>query len=103
MNTSPLRLEESQIIGLLATIPHWDRQEQEIHRTFEFADFKEAMNFVNRVATLAEKSAHHPNITICWNRVTFTLSTHSRGGLTQADFNLASQIDTIGDSKAPIK
>jgi 4a-hydroxytetrahydrobiopterin dehydratase len=94
----PPRLEETEITHLLPTVPHWHQKEQEIWRTFKFSDFKEAMNFVNQVATLAEKAAHHPDITIRWNQVTLTLSTHSQGGLTKADFDLASQIDTLKTS-----
>lgn len=93
MSTHPQRLEEDEIATLLQTIPHWQREAQEIHRTFKFPGFTESIDFVNHVALLAEDANHHPNITICWNRVILTLSTHSQGGLTQLDFELAAKID----------
>ena len=59
----------------------------------ETADFKRAMSFVNRVADAANAADHHPDITINYNRVTTTLSTHSEGGVTDKDIDMASKID----------
>jgi 4a-hydroxytetrahydrobiopterin dehydratase len=59
-------------------------------------DFAAALAWVNQVGALAEASNHHPDIAISWNRVTLTLSTHSAGGLTQFDLDLAAQIDGLG-------
>jgi 4a-hydroxytetrahydrobiopterin dehydratase len=59
------------------------------------ADFTHAMRFVNDVASAAERSNHHPDILIQWNKVTLTLSTHSEGGITIKDFALAKKIDKI--------
>ncbi|HEX2420109.1 MAG TPA: 4a-hydroxytetrahydrobiopterin dehydratase, partial [Acidimicrobiia bacterium] len=59
---------------------------------FEFKDFAEAMQFVNRVAEMAESVDHHPDIDIRWNKVRLVLSTHSEGGITQKDLDLAGQI-----------
>jgi len=67
----------------------------EITRTYEFADFNESMGFVTRVAIMAEKYDHHPDIDIRWNKVTLTLSTHSEGGLTARDLDLADRCDTL--------
>jgi 4a-hydroxytetrahydrobiopterin dehydratase len=75
--------------------PNWSWADTEITRTFEFADFKESMGFVTRVALEAEKADHHPDIDIRWNKVTLTLSTHSEGGLTQKDLDLADIADQI--------
>jgi 4a-hydroxytetrahydrobiopterin dehydratase len=58
-------------------------------------DFAGALAFVNAVGELAEARNHHPDIAISWNKVTLTLSTHSAGGLTQADLDLAAAIDAI--------
>jgi 4a-hydroxytetrahydrobiopterin dehydratase len=66
-----------------------------ISRKFVFADFVQAMRFVNRVARLAEAANHHPDITINYNRVKLALTTHDEGGLTMKDFRLASRINKL--------
>jgi 4a-hydroxytetrahydrobiopterin dehydratase len=75
----------------------WHRREGEaIVREWKLADFPAAIAFVDRVAELAEAANHHPDILLHgWNKVRLTLSTHSQGGLTDADFELASQIDRL--------
>src|SRR5918999_5087212 len=76
----------------------WRQEGEALVRDYEFKDFAEAMAFVNRVADLAEEANHHPDILVHgWNRVRLTLSTHSEGGLTRADFDLAARIDALGD------
>lgn len=64
-----------------------------MRRTFEFADFREAMGFVTSVALAAERADHHPDIDIRWNKVTLVLSTHSEGTLTDLDADLAKAAD----------
>ena len=78
----------------------WRREGDTIVRDLKFADFAEAMAHVNRVADAAEQANHHPDILVHgWNRVRLTLSTHSEGGVTQADVDLARAIDaTVGAS-----
>jgi 4a-hydroxytetrahydrobiopterin dehydratase len=71
----------------------WQRDGEAIRREFKFKDFRRAMGFVNTVAGAAEAMDHHPDITINYNRVTMVLSTHSEGGVTARDFDLASKID----------
>ena len=66
-----------------------------IERQFGFKDFAEAMTFVNKVATLAEKEGHHPNFDIRWNKVKLTLWTHAIGGLSDNDFIMAAKIDML--------
>ncbi len=66
-----------------------------ISREFSFADFKQAMVFINKVAGLAESEGHHPDIYIFYNRVKLELSTHAIGGLSENDFILAAKIDKI--------
>jgi 4a-hydroxytetrahydrobiopterin dehydratase len=74
----------------------WRRVENSIVSDLTFADFAEAIAFVNRVAEAAEARNHHPDILVHgWKHVRLTLSTHSEGGLTDADFALAAQIDTL--------
>jgi 4a-hydroxytetrahydrobiopterin dehydratase len=71
----------------------WEHHGDEITKQFSFGDFKQAMTFVNKVADAANAADHHPDITINYNRVTMTLSTHSEGGITEKDFALATKID----------
>jgi 4a-hydroxytetrahydrobiopterin dehydratase len=88
METLPEELIEIE----LKTVPSWTRNGGSITTTVERADFKDALFFVGAVAYLADKVNHHPDITISWNKVTLTLSTHSAGGLTPDDFALARRI-----------
>jgi 4a-hydroxytetrahydrobiopterin dehydratase len=74
----------------------WRREGDEIVRDFEFEDFAAAMSFVNAVAEAAEAVNHHPDIFVHgWNKVRLTLTNHSAGGLTEADFALAGTIDGL--------
>jgi 4a-hydroxytetrahydrobiopterin dehydratase len=70
-------------------------ESREIKREFIFQNFVRAIDFVNKVAELAEEINHHPDISISYNKVRLTLSTHKAGGLTEKDFLLASRIDKI--------
>ena len=75
----------------------WRREGGAIVRDLELKDFGEAMAFVNRVADAAEEANHHPDILVHgWNQVRLTLSTHSAGGLTQSDLDMARRIDALG-------
>ena len=91
-------LSDAEIDERLATAEGWDRGEAgTIEKEWKLADFAEAIRFVDRVAEIAESANHHPDILLHgWNKVRLTLSTHSEGGLTDADFKLASQIDSAG-------
>ncbi len=75
--------------------PDWEVAGEEVSRQFEFSDFNEAMGFVTRVALAAEKSDHHPDIDIRWNKVKLVLSTHSEGGLTRNDAEMVATIDDL--------
>jgi 4a-hydroxytetrahydrobiopterin dehydratase len=89
------RLSDAQIEQRLSAT-EWRREEQAIVREYKLADFAQAIAFVNRVAELAEDANHHPDILLHgWNRVRLELSTHSEGGLTDADFALAQRIDGL--------
>jgi 4a-hydroxytetrahydrobiopterin dehydratase len=75
----------------------WRGSDSAIVRDHEFGNFAAAIAFVNRVAELAEAANHHPDILVHgWNKVRLELSTHSEGGLTQADFDMAARIDELG-------
>jgi 4a-hydroxytetrahydrobiopterin dehydratase len=74
----------------------WKHEGAAIVREYKLTDFAAAIALVNRVAELAERANHHPDILVHgWNRVRLTLSTHSAGGLTEADFALAGEIDGL--------
>lgn len=90
-------LSEAVARELARQTPLWRLEENStrLRRTFEFADFVEAMRFVNRVADVAETQGHHPDIAIHWNRVELTLWTHKIGGLHENDFILAARIDRL--------
>jgi len=89
-------LAEEQIRQQLAD-SEWEREGNAIAREYKLPDFAQAIAFVNRVAALAEEANHHPDILVHgWNKVRLKLSTHSAGGLTDADFALARQIDALG-------
>jgi 4a-hydroxytetrahydrobiopterin dehydratase len=88
-------LDDETIARELAAVPGWQREGDSIVKTTTLGDFKEAMDYVNRIAEIAEAHNHHPDITIQWNKVTLTLSTHSAGGLTSNDFDLARRINEL--------
>jgi len=73
----------------------WTRRPDEIVKEYRFRTFPAAVEFVRRVADLAEAANHHPDILIRYNRVTLTLSTHDAGGLTGKDRALAVRIDRL--------
>ena len=82
---------------MLAAVPLWSLQEGDARlvRRFEFKDFVQAMEFVNRVAGIAEAEGHHPDIAIHWNKVDLVLWTHAIGGLHENDFIVAAKIDRL--------
>ncbi|MCH7883324.1 4a-hydroxytetrahydrobiopterin dehydratase [Patescibacteria group bacterium] len=89
--TSPFSDEE--VRHHLEELNQWAIKDDKIHKTFKFSDFKEAMQFVNMVADLAEDEGHHPDIYISYNKVEIILWTHAIKGLTSNDFILAAKID----------
>jgi 4a-hydroxytetrahydrobiopterin dehydratase len=90
------RLADAEIERRLAAASDWHREGQAIQREWMFADFTQAMAFVNRVANAAESANHHPDIHVHgWNKVRLELATHSEGGLTAADFDMAARIDDL--------
>jgi len=79
----------------LRKLKDWALEINSITKDFMFGNFKEAMGFVNRVAELTEQQEHYPMITVSGNRVKINLTTHSEGGLTSKDFELAEEIDKL--------
>ena len=88
-----MRLEKNQVQERLRSLSGWKYDDDEIEKKYQFADFRQAMAFVNRVADAANAADHHPDIEISYNKVEMTLSTHSEGGVTDKDFSLAAKID----------
>jgi 4a-hydroxytetrahydrobiopterin dehydratase len=86
------RLEEDQIGERLRQLTGWTRDGDSIRREYRFDSFGDAIAFVNRIAQLADAADHHPDIDIRYDRVVLVLSTHSAGGLTRRDFDLAERI-----------
>jgi 4a-hydroxytetrahydrobiopterin dehydratase len=94
-------LTEDEIAARLPDVPGWARDGDSIAATVTRADFRDALLYLGAVAYLAESANHHPDIAISWNKVTLTLSTHSAGGLTAADFALAERISQLDWPPAP--
>jgi 4a-hydroxytetrahydrobiopterin dehydratase len=86
-------LNDHEIREGLLQLDGWTREGLEIMKRYDFPDFSAAMAFANRVAEIAEAADHHPDMLITYNQVTLTLSTHSAGGLTRKDLELAGQIE----------
>jgi 4a-hydroxytetrahydrobiopterin dehydratase len=86
-------VDDEAVAAGLVRVPGWARAGRGIGRTYRFDDFRGALAFVNRVAELAERQQHHPDIDIRYNEVTLTVWSHDVGGLTERDFRLAAAID----------
>ena len=88
-------LDHDAVDAALAGGLAWERHGDEIVKTRGGKDFADALAYVNAVGALAEEMDHHPDIDIRWNTVTLRLTTHSEGGLTQLDLDLAGRIDAL--------
>lgn len=88
-------LSEEQIGTRLAELSGWEQVEGAIRKRFKCGDFVGSVNFVESVVEPAEAMGHHPDLEISWDTVTVTISTHSEGGLTAADFELAGKVDAL--------
>jgi 4a-hydroxytetrahydrobiopterin dehydratase len=89
------RLSDEEIDQRLSELDGWERDGDAIKRAFKLDDFKGSVDFVNRLTPEAEEMNHHPDLAISWNEVTVTISTHSEGGLTADDFELARRIEKV--------
>ena len=89
------RLNDEEIDQRLSELDGWERAGDAIQRAFKLDDFKGPVDFVNRLTPEAEDMNHHPDLAISWNEVTVTITSHSEGGLTANDFELARRIATL--------
>jgi 4a-hydroxytetrahydrobiopterin dehydratase len=92
------KLSDLEIQRALGRLPGWSRRADTLVKTFSFQRFADGITFVNRVAKAADAMDHHPDIDIRYTKITFTLSTHDAGGVTDSDLKLAEQIEKLGDA-----
>jgi len=92
------RLSDIAIQRELGNLPGWSRRGEVITKTFQFRDFLTGIDFVTAVAKAADAADHHPDIDIRYTKVTCALSTHSAGGITQKDLDMARKIDRAQES-----
>jgi 4a-hydroxytetrahydrobiopterin dehydratase len=88
-------LGDNEIAAKLAALAGWERRGDAIAKAFDRGDFVGSVRFVDSLVAPAEEMGHHPDLEISWSTVTVTISTHSEGGLTAADFELATKIDAL--------
>ncbi|NBX37587.1 MAG: 4a-hydroxytetrahydrobiopterin dehydratase [Planctomycetes bacterium] len=89
------RLSDAEVQSRMPSIAAWKRTGDLIEREFAFPDFVAAMRFVHRVAAEAERTQHHPDIHVLYNRVRLGYSTHDAGGLSERDFTAAIAVDRL--------
>jgi 4a-hydroxytetrahydrobiopterin dehydratase len=94
------KLSADRIGEKLTTLGGWRHKDNAISKQFRFKDFMDGIRFINRVAELAEAADHHPDIQVNYTRITFFCSTHSEGGVTDKDFDLAAKIEDAYRSRA---
>jgi 4a-hydroxytetrahydrobiopterin dehydratase len=88
-------LGDEEIEAKLAEVDGWERSGAAIVKEFKRGDFVGSVRFVDALVAPAEEMGHHPDLEISWDTVTVTISTHSEGGLTAADFELAAKVDAV--------
>ena len=88
-------LGDAEIEEKLAGLAGWERSGAAIQKNFKRDDFVGSVGFVSSLVEPAEAMNHHPDVSVSWDTVTVTISTHSEGGLTAADFELAAKIDAL--------
>lgn len=88
-------IDDRQIENELSTLDGWERRGDAIAKTFQCGDFVGSVRFVDGLVGPAEEMGHHPDLEISWDKVTVSLSTHSQGGLTESDFELARRIEAL--------
>ncbi len=91
----PELLSDAAIQEQLTAHPTWRVEGTELVKEFRFSSYLAGIEFVRRIALLAEAMNHHPDLFVGWRKVTVRLSTHSAGGLTRLDFALAGQISDV--------
>ena len=89
-------LSDLEIQRALGSLPGWSRRGDVLTKTYTFKRFPEGIIFIQRVTDVAERMDHHPDIDVRYTKVTFMLSTHDAGGITQRDIELAGEIEKLG-------
>jgi 4a-hydroxytetrahydrobiopterin dehydratase len=89
------RLDDADIEQRLAELEGWERSGDAIRKVFKRGDFVGSIDFVRALVQPAEEMGHHPDLGVSWDEVTVTITTHSEGGLTANDFELAARIDGL--------
>jgi 4a-hydroxytetrahydrobiopterin dehydratase len=89
------KLSEEEIGEKMGEIEGWERESEGITKSYDRGDFVGSVKFVDSIVDPAEEMNHHPDLSISWSEVKITLSTHSEGGLTANDFELAAKIDAL--------
>lgn len=91
-------LPSEELDNKLVDMPGWHYKDQHVCKEYELNNFKEALEFVNKIGEAAEHMNHHPDISLhSWNKVRIEISTHSEGGVTEKDFILAKRIEGINN------
>jgi len=93
------KLSAEEIVEQTSELQTWVTEGDFLKKRFNFTDFAEALKFVNRVGAAADRLDHHPDITFGWGYAEFAITTHDAGGLTHNDFDLAKEIETIGQNQ----
>jgi 4a-hydroxytetrahydrobiopterin dehydratase len=97
----PSKLSDLEIRRAMGDLPGWSRKGDALTKTYSFAKFADGIRFVQQIADVADAMDHHPDIDIRYTKVTFSLSSHDAGGITQRDLDLAKKIEeTAFASKA---
>ncbi len=94
--TSKTVSDKQEIDTALKSLSAWRYEDGQLKRDYRFSDFSEAFAFLSRVALLAEKQGHHPDLFNSYARVNIVLFSHDAGGVTQRDLDLAAAIDKLG-------
>ena len=93
------KLSEAEIVERLPKAKEWERHGDMLVRSWQFPSFRRAIEFVNQVAAVSEKSDHHPDLIVSYRNVRIELSTHDAGGLTERDFALVAQINELSTDR----
>jgi 4a-hydroxytetrahydrobiopterin dehydratase len=93
----PELISKTDLKRVMRRIPEWEIEGASLARTFEFDDFTEAVDFVVGVSEAVAEVDHHPDVNIRYNKVTLFLTTHSVGGVTDADIEVAQMVDNLAD------
>jgi 4a-hydroxytetrahydrobiopterin dehydratase len=89
-------LDDETIEARLSELDGWERQGDTITKTFKRGDFVGAVEFVRKLVDPAEDMGHHPDLSVSWDEVRISITSHAAGGLTESDFELAKRIDALG-------